>query len=377
MDRRGGVHNFSSDDIEFYAYRRATLEEARSLELAVLEKLDDAIKMDPKILFYLKKLSLVPESIGVSIGFVNLHNWGYNDGSIDHIYFKYLKKDENTFQRYLLYTTTNPFYDYSTENDETFNTDYEESVEHAIRLNTTTRIVNPTIHEFTEFEDELDRILTTFKKEMKENHGLLFRPLGWMVAGKSIAKISEIRTKCTYLHSVDCREARALMLLASEKLLTALNNSETLRPYLKDYPFSTKQLKLRMLFRKEKYFVGDVPYYDESMESAVLNNDNITYYHHIPKAKDPGLHDRVIYAKESYQEAQKVFENTPPLTLFEQADKGIKNFIHNLSHFFELAIIIIFSVLFFMVSTGAWLLIITIVSLFFIVRRLNHPSRQD
>lgn len=145
---------------------------------------------------------------------------------------------------------------------------------------------------------------------MKGKHNLFFRSIGWMVAGNSTSDISEIRTKCTYRYSVDCQEARTLMLLKTEKLLAALNNSEILKPYLKDYPFSANDVKLRMLFRKEKYFVGDVPYYDGSMESAVLSDDIITYYHHIPNAKDSNMHDRVVYAKESYQEAQKTFENT-------------------------------------------------------------------
>lgn len=371
----GFTHNFSSDDIEFHAYHRATLEKARALELAVLDKLDKAIRSDSKISAYLNSVSLAPESIGVSIGFVDLHNWGYNDGSIDHVYFRYIKKDESAFQRYLLYTTTDPFYDYSVDKDETFSTRYEENLEDAIRLNTAIPFVNPTI-QLAKFEDELDQILAIFKKEMKENHGLLFRSIGWMVAGKSTDNITEIRTKCTYLYSVDCEEARVLMLLASEKLLAALNNSETLRPYIKDYPFSTKQLKLRMLFRKEKYFVGDVPYYDESMESAVLSDDMITYYHHIPNAKDSNMHDRVVYAQESYQEVQKTFENTPPPTLFKKTTKGMKNFISSTIHFLDLAVIVFFMFLLLMVTTGGWLLIIPVI-IFFILRRRRSPSQED
>ena len=177
-------------------------------------------------------------------------------------------------------------------------------------------------------------------------------------------------------YSVDCQEARALMLLATEKLLNTLNNSERLRPYLKEYPFSASRLKLRMLFRKEKYFVGDVPYYDGSMESAVLSGNIITYYHHIPNIKDSNMHDRVVYAQESYQEAQKTFENTPPLTLFKRITKGIKNFISSTIHFLDLAVIVFFMFLLLMVTTGGWILIIPIVIFFILRRRRAVPHKK-
>jgi len=166
------------------------------------------------------------------------------------------------------------------------------------------------------------------------------------------------------------------MLLTTEKLLAALNNSEILKPYLKDYPFSANGIKLRMLFRKEKYFVGDVPYYDGSMESAVLSDDTITYYHHIPNAKDSNMHDRVVYAQESYQEAQKTFEHTPPPFLFKKATRGIKNFISSTIHFFDLAVIVFFMFLLLMITIGGWLFIIPVI-IFFILRRRRSPSQED
>lgn len=361
------VHNFSSDEAEFYAHRRATLEEARALELLVLNRLAEEVHADPKLLSYLDMLYLSPESLGASIGFVNLQNWGYDDGSIDKVYFNYSKREK---KRYLRYTTTDPFSDYSAEKDGTFNTDYKESFEEAVKKNAAAFIVNPAIHNQREFEDELDQILTSFKEEMKKKNNLFFRSSGWMVAGNSTSDISEIRIKCSYYYPVDCQEARALMLLATEKLLTALNNSETLRPYLKDYPFSTKRVKMRMLFRKEKYFVGDVPYYDGSMESAVLSGDAITYYHHIPNAKDPSWHDRVIYAKESYQEAQKTFENAPPLSLSEKVIKGINYLIFNFKRLMESVIFIFFMILFFLIAMPqSWLFIIPLLIVFILRRR--------
>ncbi len=372
----GFTHNFSSDEPEFYAYHRATLEEARALVLAVILKLSEAIHADPIMLSYLNKSSLTPDFLGVDICFVDLHNWGYDDGSIDSVYSYYSKGDTSNVKKlHLRYNATDPFSDVSDFENIVYS-DVKESFEDAVKLNAVNTIINPIIHYPKEFEDELNKILSSFKEEMKEKHSLFFRSIGWMVAGSSTSDISEIRTKCTYRYSVDCQKARALILLTTEKLLTALNNSETLKPYLKDYPFSANGVKLRMLFRKEKYFVGDVPYYDGSMESAVASGNTITYYHHIPNARDSSRHDRIIYAKESYQEAQKTFENTPPLTLFKKVTKGIKNIVSKSIHFLELAVIMFFMFLLLMITTGGWLFIIPVI-IFFILRRKRRSSQEN
>ncbi len=372
----GFVHNFSNDQPEFYAYRRATLEEVRTLVLVLTHKLSLAIREDPIMLSYLNKLSLTPDTMGVNIQFVYLHNWSYDDGSIDSVYSYHSKEGTSTVKKlYFQYTSTDPFGDFSTHDNSVY-TRIEESFEDATKLHAAIAITNPAIHQTAGFEDELIQILASFEAEMKKKYGLRFRSSGWMVAGKPTPNILEIRTKCTYLHSADNREARELILLVAEDLLNTLNDSEALRPYLEEYPFPARRLKLRMLFRKEKYFVGDVPYYDESMESAVLSDDIITYYHHIPNAKDSNMHDRVVYAQESYQEAQKTFENTPPPTLFKKTTKGIKNFISSTIHFLDLAVIVFFMFLLLMVTTGGWLLIIPVV-IFFILRRRRSPSQED
>ena len=370
------LHNFSSDEPEFCAYRRATLEEARALVLAVIFKLSEAVQADPIMLSYLNKSSLTPDFLGVDISFVYSHNWNYDDGSIDSVYSYYSKGDINDVKKlHLRYNSTDPFSDISDFENIVY-TDIKESFEEAVKLNAENSPKNLAIHNPKEFENELNKILTSFKKEMKEKHNLFFQSIGWMLAGNSTSDISEIRTKCTYRYSVDCQEARALMLLTTEKLLAALNNSEMLKPYLKDYPFSANGVKLRMLFRKEKYFVGDVPYYDGSMESTVLSDDTITYYYHIPNARDSSMHDRVIYAKESYREAKKIFENTPPPTIFRKATKGIENFIFSSIHFLELVAIMVFVFLLIMINTGGWLFIIPVI-IFFILRRWRSPSQKN
>ncbi len=138
----GFVHNFSNDQPEFYAYRRATLEEARTLVLALIHKLSLAIREDPIMLSYLNKLSLTPDAIGVNIQFAYLHNWSYDDGSIDSVYSYHSRKATNGIKKlYLQYTSTDPFGDFSTHDNSVY-TRIEESFEDATKLNAATAITN-------------------------------------------------------------------------------------------------------------------------------------------------------------------------------------------------------------------------------------------
>ncbi|MDP1880770.1 MAG: hypothetical protein Q8K60_07510 [Parachlamydiaceae bacterium] len=368
----GFFNNFFRNDIEFYAYHRATMEEARALVLSILMKLTEEIQKSSKIFLYLNKQSLTPESIGIRIRFVNLNNESFYDGSIDAVSIYYSKKEK---KRYLEYTSTDPFSDYSAKEKE-IKTDFEDLLEDAIKLNSEISNVkaikynhNPTI-----FEDELDQILTSFKKEMKEKHNLLFESIGWMVAGNFASNISEIRTKCMYRYPVDCQKARELVLLATEKLLKDLNSNKKLIPYLKEHPFSADRIRLRLLFRKQNYFVGNNPFY-ESMESVVLNENMITYYHHISDTKTSGLYERVVYKKETYPEAQKIQENTNPPTTIDKFAKQVQKFSLYFNYFLDLLGLIFLFVLFFAISpVGLVFIIIGII--IFDIRRRRHPSKQ-
>jgi hypothetical protein len=104
------LHNYSINTIEFYAYRRATVEEARALALAVSNTLIEAIQANPQILSYLSILELSPDSLGIDVRFVNSRNFPYDDGSINHVYTK--KENDDFGMKYLAYTSTDPFSDY-------------------------------------------------------------------------------------------------------------------------------------------------------------------------------------------------------------------------------------------------------------------------
>jgi hypothetical protein len=369
----GIIPNYSRDEPSFYAYRRATLEEARALVLAVIFKLSEAVQSDPEMLSYLNKSSFTLDFLGVDIIFESSNNQSYDDGSIDRVHSYYSKDDISGIKKLQLeYEATDPFADYS-DYKNSVNWRMKESFEDAVKLNAISTIANPAIHYPKEFEDELNQILTSFKDEMK-GYSLYFRSIGWMKAGNPTSEITEIRTKCTYYYPIEFQEARELMLLTAEKLLSALNNSETLKPFLKNYPFSTSGIKLKMLFRKSKHLVGDVTYSDGSLESAVLSENTITYY----KPNKTSV-DKAIYAIESVQEAQQIFENSPPVSLFQKAIKQIIHFILDSIYFLKLVFIYFFFFVLFMIASGVGVIIIAFFLLLKIIRRykLSKHSKHE
>ena len=100
-------------------------------------------------------------------------------------------------------------------------------------------------------------------------------------------------------------EARNLELFVSERLIHLVN--ENLKPYLKEVPFSSHQVKLRISFKQKRGF----SYSDGSMESVALENNEITYFQELPPGLGSYPLETPVFAKESYLEAMKIVENRP------------------------------------------------------------------
>jgi hypothetical protein len=72
--------------VKFVAYRKATIEEARALEVAMTEKLLKKINENEKIRPYLREYPFKPNRAHVSISF-RKHDYSPNtDGSVAHIF---------------------------------------------------------------------------------------------------------------------------------------------------------------------------------------------------------------------------------------------------------------------------------------------------
>ena len=279
--------------IEFNANRRATVEEARALQLFVMEKFVQAINGHEKIQPFLEERPFTYKRIMITIEFQG-PNGSYADGSVDRIYnipdFAVIENRNNLF-----YYSDDPFTWQS-------NSFLQEPYEEAVKLAKATPPQNLFFHQNTPMEEAFDQTLSSFSEEMLNKYYLKCRSIG----GKMAHSIEDIGASFVLTQRATQEEARALELFVTERLVQVIN--ENLKPYLSEYPFPTHRVKLRISFTDRRHF----PYSDGSMERIVLEGDEITYFKEPPfiKGKSYPLKNPA-FAKESYQEAMRIVENKP------------------------------------------------------------------
>lgn len=90
------------------------------------------------------------------------------------------------------------------------------------------------------------------------------------------------------------------MTFATERLLKAINESEKLKPYLLEKPFTDQRVRMEIRFRTNQYF----NYHDGSLESVVLDNKRVSYLQekHVVIDADSSYTDIKPILRESYQE---------------------------------------------------------------------------
>ncbi len=359
--------------MDFIAHRPATRDEARALVLALGSKLSNAIDADPKLSLYFNKLSLTPSEAGVHVVFRDKEGREYGDGCIASVSLGCARSRLDSIQgRFLRYRTASWYTDYPTKYKERADWMFEEAFDEAIRLNEVAGIVCPSLHQPAPFEKDLDRILNAFKQEMKK-HSVAYLASGWMVFGQPALDLSEIRVQCRYPYPVNCREAREILLLTLERLLSAFNEDEEIRPYLKQYPLAVSGVELQLLFRKrEPWGGGYSAYTDGSMESAVLYAGTITYNQRVPSKISPRLYDTIVYATETYPEAKRILENTP-FTLSETVGRVVKKLSRHLQYILSWIFLMFVWRVSFLWLNFFWLL--PVVFIVFIYRRFKVKTR--
>lgn len=286
--------------MKFNAYRRATIEEARALELHVINKLVQAINSHEKIQPYLEERPFTYKRVQVSISFKG-ENGSYSDGTVAHV--------SNAPDFAVIENRNKLFYDSNDPLDQNYDMEiHSEHYEEAERLVKASPRQDLLVHHTTEQEKAIDQLLINFTEEMWETCGLS----RWSIGGKMTHGIEEIGAKFTAFYPATQESARELQVFATEKLLKAINNNEKLKPFLKEYPFPASRIKMRICFRDKKY----LNYSDGSMESIAFDGNEITYYHDliIPRKTVEPKYFPVrteVLAKETYSEALKVVQNIP------------------------------------------------------------------
>jgi len=277
--------------LSFKTLRRATIDEARALNIIVTERLVQAINEHKKLRPYLREYPFPSERVTVSIAFYSMLNARHADGSVSYV--SHIRTADFPHENYLYYDTEDPFLAKNI-------TIFEEPYEEAERIVKTSGLQSPPLHQTTEKEAALDEVFEVFTKTMLRECDFKL----WSIGGKTENGIEEIGAKFTILRKTSQDEARELIVFATETLLKTINNNEKLRPYLKEHPLTSSQIKMRLNFRKRNYYFYD---HDSSLESAVMENNEIIFRKCAPNAED----EDIIIAREPYSEALKRVESKP------------------------------------------------------------------
>lgn len=283
--------------MKFVTYRHATVEEARALELLVIDKFVQAINDHEKIQPYLDISPFSFKRATISISFKGINGF-ISDGSITYI-TNVSELACTSFKNEIVYYSHDPF------KDELI-VELREPYEEALGLNAAST-VNPTLHQENAYELEMEALLDSFAREVQKELGIDTCYIG----GKSINGIKEIGAKFVLNQFVTQEEARQLLVEVTEKLLSTINSNEKVRPYLKEYPFPANLLKIHMNIEKKSF--DEFP--DVRIVSLTLEGNLINYVQEILHPKEEGklfrYSEKIVLPTESYQEALKIVEDNP------------------------------------------------------------------
>ncbi|MBA2367791.1 MAG: hypothetical protein H0V82_02060 [Candidatus Protochlamydia sp.] len=279
--------------MDFTAYRRATIKEARGLQLIAMDQLVKAVNGHEKLGPFLITQPFSYNRVEICINFKGPHG-DYCDGSITRIRnidgFASNRENRNK----LFYYAADP---YRNENIKLFKESHDEALKTFIA---TEDEFNPYEHMATPLEVAADQFNASYVKEMKKNFHLECNSIG----GKMPGMVEEIGANFTLVKHTSQEDARKLLLAVSGKLIESLNVSQELRPFLSEYPFLSNLLKLHIEFVQNNHF----HYYDGSMVKITLENDKITYYK-IIHVND--MIRTISFHEESYQEAESILKPEP------------------------------------------------------------------
>ena len=120
------------------------------------------------------------------------------------------------------------------------------------------------------------------------------------IGGQMMNDIQMMAMSFQFFQEVDLKTARELAVYAVSEYLTDINSNEVLRPYLHQYPFTAKNVAIRIwIYNPDK---SDPPLDKIYFVSAI--NGTITYYLDLPET-----YSRKAICKETYEEALKLTQS--------------------------------------------------------------------
>lgn len=98
------------------------------------------------------------------------------------------------------------------------------------------------------YEDELNKILAVYVQEMNKTYGITYYGRG----GQMHQQIKKIEVMFALRKKMTVEEARQVEVLAEERLLFLINNSEKLKPYLNTHPFTINEAQVSISVLSDK-----------------------------------------------------------------------------------------------------------------------------
>ena len=150
---------------------------------------------------------------------------------------------------------------------------------------------------------EASRILNEYSKEIKEKYGLFTIGSG----GAMMNDVKELDLHFEGISKITVSEARKLYIDIVEGLIEKVNNDKKARPYLHEYPFTYKNVKIRINFFKSPDFCMANRVDNGFVSSiSILQNGFVCYYTYDYTKEE---YKRFIKLhKEPYEEALKIVQ---------------------------------------------------------------------
>ena len=282
--------------MSFSVKRRATIEEARALQVYVMEKLIEAVNEDIELHPYFFEQPFTFKRVKISINFNEPQMYNYYDGTVTRVFNINDLPGAGENRNKIFYKAEDPF------TDEIYSL-LVESYEEAARLAKISQLKFPYTHPIKEQEVEIDRLFESLIMEFNKNHKLYIQCIG----GKMDHGIEEVGAKLRFFEPVSIQKARNLEFLVINLLLSSINQNEILKKYLKEYPFPPNRLKISIQFKKKT----GAPYYNGSIDEVKFDGNEFFYLSKPPDLKEGRWeagkthHEPSIYHQETYQEALK------------------------------------------------------------------------
>lgn len=137
------------------------------------------------------------------------------------------------------------------------------------------------------------RLTYKVASKLEREKGLQFVGRG----GQMMDDIQMMAMSFDLYHEVDLKTARKLLIDTTREYLLAINNNEEVRPYLHQYPFTAKNIEIRIwIYNPDRSAVE----FDKISYICALDG-TLTY-----EVEKPGKHMSTVIHEEAYEDALKL-----------------------------------------------------------------------